>query len=199
MDTSNAKRIITISRQHGSGGRMIGELAAKKLGYEYLDEVLIAKAAERTGLAADFIQKRSEYATSTSIFSYAFVSRNQGGSSIDDILFAAQRDIILEAAEKGPCIIVGRSADYILRECPDCLNIFIHASHEFKAQRLMQNYGLTHEEALKEMKVFDKKRAINYKYVTDRNWGEARNYGLCLNSSFLGMEKCVDLIVEAAK
>ena len=194
-----SKTIITISRQHGSGGRVIGEEVAKRLGYEYLDEILIAEAAERTGLAKDYIKQKSEYSLSTSIFSYAFVSRDQRGTSLDDMLFNAQRDIINEAADRGPCVIVGRSADYILRTRPDCLNIFVHASHDFRAERLMKVYNLSKEEALREMKVYDKKRAINYKYVTDRNWGEAKNYGLSLNSSFLGMDKCVDLICEAAK
>lgn len=194
-----SKTIITISRQHGSGGRAIGEEVARRLGYEYLDEVLITEAAERTGLAKDYIKQKSEYSLSTSIFSYAFVSRDQRGYSIDDLLFNAQRDIINEAADKGPCVIVGRSADYILRNRPNCLNIFVHASHDFRAERLMKLFDLSRDEALKEMKTFDKKRAINYKYVTDRNWGEARNYGICLSSSFLGMDKCIDLICEAAK
>lgn len=192
-------RIITISRQFGSGGRYIGEHVAKRLGIGYYDKAIIAEIAERTGLAKEFIEKAGEYSPTKSIFSYAFVGRNRSGISIDDYLHKIQRDIILDIAERGPCVIVGRCADYILRDRDNCVNIFIFGNKAEKISRITKIYGDTPEEAERRIREMDKKRSINYKYCTDREWGDFENYTLMLNSSTVGIENCIDIIENIAK
>ena len=192
-------RIITISCQFGSGGRYIGESAARRLGIGYYDKEIIAEIAEKTGLASEFIEKAGEYSPTKSIFSYAFVGRNRQGISIDDYLHSIQRKIILDIAEKGPCVIVGRCADYILRDREDCVNVFIFGNKAEKISRITSIYGDDPEEAERRMREMDKKRSINYKYCTDREWGRFENYTLMLNSSTVGIENCIDIIENIAK
>lgn len=192
-------RIITISRQFGSGGRYIGESAARRLGIGYYDKEIIAEIAEKTGLASEFIEKAGEYSPTKSIFSYAFVGRNRQGISIDDYLHSIQRKIILDIAEKGPCVIVGRCADYILRDREDCVNVFIFGNKAEKISRITSIYGDDPEEAERRIREMDKKRSINYKYCTDREWGRFENYTLMLNSSTVGIENCIDIIENIVK
>lgn len=192
-------RIIPISRQFGSGGRYIGESAARRLGIGYYDKEIIAEIAEKTGLASEFIEKAGEYSPTKSIFSYAFVGRNRQGISIDDYLHSIQRKIILDIAEKGPCVIVGRCADYILQDREDCVNVFIFGNKAEKISRIMSIYGDDPVEAERRMREMDKKRSINYKYCTDREWGRFENYTLMLNSSTVGIENCIDIIENIAK
>lgn len=190
------KRIITISREFGSGGRYIGEEIARKLGIAFYDKEIIAKVAEKTGMALDLIEQKGEYAPTKSAFAYAFVGRYPNGSSIDDILHQAQREIILEAVDKEPCVIVGRGADYILKDRKDGINVFIHGDQEKKADRICNLYHKTTPQAIKLMHDMDKKRSINYKYYTEQDWGVCKNYTISLNSSELGYEKCMDLIMD---
>ena len=192
------KKIITISREFGSGGRYIGRQIAAKLGIAFYDKDIILKTAEETGLSEEFIEKKGEYSPAKSIFSYAFVGRDSTGISLDDYLYTAQRKVILEIAEKGPCVIVGRCAEYILRERTDCVHVFIHGDQRVKLERICALYQKTEAGALKLMKDTDKKRSINYRYNTDQEWGNAQNYTMTLNSSVLGYEKCARLIMEAA-
>lgn len=193
------KKIITISREFGSGGRYIGEQIAKKLGIICYDKDIIIKAAEQSGLAEEFIEKKGEYAPKKHAFSYAFTGRNSSGVSVEDYLYSLQRDIILEYAEKESCVIVGRCADYILKDRTDCINVFIHGNQKEKAERIRKLYDKSESEAIKLMKETDKKRSLNYRYYTDREWGRARNYTLCVNSSELGYETCIDMVVELMK
>lgn len=193
------KSIITISRQFGSGGREIGEKTAAELGYKFYDKEIIEKLAEKTGLAKEYIRKAGEYAPSKSIFSYAFIARNSDGTSITDYLYRVQRELVLEIAEEGPCVIVGRCADYILREHEGCLNVFIRGELDAKIERVTKLYSVNPDKAKKIMKDADKKRAINYKYCAEREWGAIKNYDMVLNSTAFGIEKCVDLICRAAK
>lgn len=188
------KRIITISREFGSGGRTIGKQLAEKLGVPCYDKELIEKLAEQTGLAKKFIEEQGEYAPSAHPFSYAFVGRSMNGLSVSDYLWNEQRKKIQEIAEKESCVIVGRCADYILRERKDVLNIFIHAPEPDRAKRIVEVYGETETEPQKRLREKDKKRAINYKYYTEREWGRAANYHLTLDSSMFGIEGCVNLI-----
>ena len=192
-------RIITISRQFGSGGRYIGESAARRLGIGYYDKEIIAEIAEKTGLASEFIEKAGEYSPTKSIFSYAFVGRNRQGISIDDYLHSIQRKIILDIAEKGPCVIVGRCADYILRDREDCVNVFIFGNKAEKISRITSIYGDDPEEAERRIREMDKKRSNNYKYCTDREWGRFENYTLMLYSSTVGIENCIDIIENIVK
>ena len=191
--------IITISREFGSGGRYIGEQLAEKLGISFYDKDIISKVAEETGLNEEFVKEAGEYSPFKSIFSYGFVSRDADGSSMEDIVFNAQRKIILELAEKGPCVIVGRCADHILADRDDCLNVFINGSEEDKIKRIMKYKGVADIEARRLMKDTDKRRRINYNYYTDRQWGKPQNYDVCLNSTSLTTDRCVEILYDAIK
>lgn len=188
------KKIITISREFGSGGRYIGENVAKKLGIKFYDKEIIEKIAEKTGLSNEFIEKAGEYAPSKSIFAYSFTARYKSGMSVDDYLNNVQSKLIIEIAENEPCVIVGRCADYILRERTDCVNVFIHGNIQQKVKRITELYSVSEAEAKKMIKEMDKKRSINYRYYTDREWGELKNYTMALNSSDIGIGKCIDII-----
>ncbi|MBO5145720.1 MAG: cytidylate kinase-like family protein [Lachnospiraceae bacterium] len=190
------KRIITISREFGSGGRTIGKQLAEKLGVSCYDKELIEKLAEQTGLAKKYIEEQGEYAPAMHPFSYAFVGRSVNGMSVSDYLWNEQRKKIQEIAGKEPCVIVGRCADYILRERDDVLNVFIHAPQADRAKRIVEVYGETETEPLKRLREKDKKRAINYKYYTEREWGRAENYHLTLDSSMFGIEGSVNLLFD---
>ncbi|MDE7266764.1 MAG: cytidylate kinase-like family protein [Lachnospiraceae bacterium] len=193
------KKVITISRQFGSGGRTIGRSAAEKLGYEFYDKELIEKIAEESGLSREYIEAHGESSPSRNIFAYAFVGRDASGNSVGDYLWRTQRDIIEKIAEKGNCVIVGRCADYILRNRVDCLHVFIHADMDKKKERIVSLYGETDATPEKRLLEKDKTRAMNYKYYTDRTWGMAENYHVSLDSSALGEERCIDLIVGLAR
>jgi len=167
--------------------------------FAYYDKEIIAKVAEKTGFAEDFIERSGEYSPSKSIFAYAVVSRDAAGSSMDDYIFSVQRKIILELAEKGPCVIVGRCADDILSDREDSLHVFIYGNKEEKIKKIMKTHNVSEREAAKLMKVTDKRRSINYNYYTDGQWGKVHNYDLCLNSSAVGFEACADAIVNLVK
>ena len=188
------KKIITISREFGSGGRFIGEALAKELNFAFYDKNIIEQVAQETGLSEKYIAERGDYALSHNRFSYGFIGRTMQGNSVDDLIYQAQTNIICDLAEKGNCVIVGRCADYILRNRSDVLNVFIHGNKAEKAQRIMNLYGKTEQEALVLMKDTDKKRAVNYAYCTDQKWGVSKNYALCMNSSILGYETCIEII-----
>ena len=191
------KKIITISREFGSGGRFIGETLAKELGFPFYDKEIITHVAEKTGLSEKFIAERGEYAPKNSIFSYSFIGRSLQGSSVEDYIYQAQHNIIRDIAEKVNCVIVGRCADFILRDREDVLDIFIHGNKDEKCRRIMELYNKTEKEALVLMKDTDKKRSIHYGYYSEQKWGNSRNYALCLNSSILGYPKCIQIIKEA--
>ena len=193
-----SNKVITISREFGSGGKYIGILVAKKLGIPCYDRDIIEKIAEESGFVDDFIKRVSEYAPSKSIFAYSFIGRNPLGESIEDKIFAIQKKVIKDLAKKGPCVIVGRSADYILKDM-DTLDIFIYADTKEKIRRTMNFKAATEKEAEKLIKETDKRRSINYKYFTGRNWGERQNYTLMLNSTELGVEKTAEFIANLYK
>lgn len=197
------KKIITVSRQFGSGGRSIAKSVAEKLGYAYYDSELVEEVAKKTGLHPSYIADAGEYAPGKSILSYAFSSGNThlSGNNLNanDYLWSAQCNIIMELAEKGNCVIVGRCADYILRERKDCLNVFIYADPDYRADRIVRLYGERDKAPLKRLEEKDSKRKVNYKYYTGRNWGSVENYHISLDSSALTAEKCVDIIVDLAK
>lgn len=191
-------RIITISREFGSGGRTIGKEVAKQLGIPCYDKELIEKIAEETGYARDFIEEEGEYAPSVSGLAYAFWGRGMDGLSNADRIWFVQKKVIEELAEKGSCVIVGRCADYILKDRSDCLNVFVYADTAFKAERIVREYGESNIEPEKRLADKDKKRKLNYKYFTEREWGRRRNYHMCLDSGFLGIEQTTALILNAA-
>ena len=196
------KKIITISREFGSGGRSIGKAVAEKLGFDYYDSELSQRVAEETGFSAEYIADAGEYAPGKSMLSYAFSSGTpHTGTSMNatDYLWAAQCRIIKELAEKGNCVIVGRCADYILRDRDDCLHVFIHADKAYKAKRIVELYGVTDKSPEKRLADKDTKRKVNYKYFTGREWGNIENYHICLNSALFGQDVCADIIADAAE
>ena len=194
-----AKRIITISREFGSGGRFIGEEVAKKLGIAYYDKNMINQIAEESGLSPEYIQENAELSPKKGLFAYAFSGRDITGKSVEDMVYEAQRKVILELAEKEPCVIIGRNADYILRDRDDVLNVFIHGNLPEKMKRICQLYHVNAQEAERMMKDTDKRRMTNYNFYTDQKRGKAENYTLCLNSSQLGYDKCKKIIVECTE
>ena len=193
------KRIITISREFGSGGRFIGEEVAKKLGIAYYDKNIINEIAEKSGLSPEYIQESAELSPKKGLFAYALAGRDITGKSIEDMVYEAQRKVILDLAEKEPCVIIGRNADYILKDRDDVLNVFIHGDMPEKTQRISQLYRVTEQEAIKMMADTDKRRMTNYNFYTDQKWGKASNYTLCLNSSQLGYDRCEAMIIDCVK
>lgn len=194
-----AKRIITISREFGSGGRFIGEEVAKKLGMAYYDKNVITEIAEKSGLSPEYIQENAELSPKKGLFAYALAGRDITGKSVEDIVYEAQRKVILELVEKEPCVIIGRNADFILKDRNDVLNVFIHGDRLEKTQRICQLYNVSEKDAVKMMADTDKRRMTNYNFYTDQKWGKASNYTLCLNSSQLGYGRCEAIITECAK
>ena len=186
-------KIITISREFGSGGRFIGEETAKKLGIAFYDREIIAKVADDLGLSEKYVADRGEYAPSKNIFSYAFIGRDINGNSIADQIYSHQQKIIKELAAKEACVIVGRSADYILSGRDDVLNVFIQGNKADKIVRIKEIYSKSDDEAAKMIKDTDKKRSVNYRYCTDQEWGSRKNYDIVLNSSTLGYDNCIDV------
>lgn len=197
------KKIVTISRQYGSGGRYIGENLAKAMGVPCYDEKLIDMVAKESGFAQSFVAEKGERMTGSLLFNIASslsfsnnVFSTNNGVTLQDEIYFTQNRIIKELADKGPCVIVGRCADYILREREDCLNVFIFADNESKIERAEKYFNITREEAPAVLKKKDKARANHYKYYTDQEWGMASNYDLCLNSGLIGIEGCVKAIQQ---
>ena len=194
-----AKRIITISREFGSGGCFIGEEVAKKLGITYYDKNIISEIAEKSGLSPEYIQESAELSPKKGLFAYALAGRDITGKSVEDMVYEAQRKVILELAEKESCIIIGRNADFILKDRNDVLNVFIHGDMPEKIQRISQLYHVREQDAVKMIADIDKRRMTNYNFYTDQKWGKASNYTLCLNSSQLGYDRCEAIIMECVK
>ena len=190
------KRIITISREFGSGGRFIGEETAKKLGIAYYDKNIINEIAEKSGLSPEYIQENAELSPKKGLFAYAFAGRDITGKSVEDLVYEAQRKVILELAEKESCVIIGRNADYILKDRDDVLNVFIHGDTPEKIQRITRLYNVEEQKVVKMMVDIDKRRMANYNFYTNQKWGKASNYTLCLNSSKLGYDRCEKIIME---
>lgn len=189
-----SNRIITISREFGSGGRTIGKKAAEKLGIPCYDSELLHKIAEKSGFAESYVKDAGEYAPS-GFLSAVFSNRTLGPTN-EDRLWLLQYDLITDLAERGPCVIVGRCADYILWDKADCLRVFIHASMEYRAERIVKVYGERAESPEQRLQDKDKRRAAYHRFYTNMKWGHAQNYHICLDSGVLGIEKCVDIIAK---
>ena len=197
------KKIITISREFGSGGRTIGHQVAEALGIPFYDKELVDQVALESGFAPKFVEEHGEHSPTGSIFSYAFAHQGvhgvMNGLSTADFLWNIQCSVILQLAEQGPCVIVGRNADYILKDRPDVLHAFIHANKEFRAERIVRLYGESEKSPMARLNEKDKRRKVNYQHYTGRNWGQAHNYDICLDSSKLGIENCTDILVKLMK
>ena len=194
------KKIITISREFGSGGRTIGRLVAEKLGIPFYDKELVDQVALESGFAPKFVEEHGEHSPGTSFLSYAFAPQGvpgvMNGLSTADFLWNIQCGVILQIAEQGPCVIVGRNADYILKDRDDVFHAFIHADESFRADRIVRLYGESEKKPEARLQEKDKRRKVNYQHYTGRDWGDAKNYDICLNSGKLGVEACADLIVS---
>lgn len=194
------KRVITIGREFGSGGTTIGKMVAEKLGMEFYNKDLIRNIVKETGLKEKYVQHYAEFAPSADQrFAFSFVDLEEEATSPLRLMWEARVKVIRQFAEEKPCVIVGSCADYILRDRDDCLNVFLYADEKTKEQRIREIYGevlLKEKNRIHEM---DVKRGLNYKYFTGREWGKAQNYDLALNRGTLGIDKCVELILEAVK
>ena len=197
------KNIITISRQFGSGGRTVGHLVAEKLGIPFYDKELVEQIAVESGFAPKFVEEHGEHSPGKSLFSYAFAPQGvpgvMNGLSTADFLWNIQCSAILQLAEKGPCVIVGRNADYILKDREDCLHTFIHADKAFRADRIVRLYGESEKSPEARLNEKDKRRSVNYQHYTGRTWGAADNYDICLNTATIGVEEAADIIVALVK
>lgn len=194
-----AKRIITISREFGSGGRFIGEEVAKKLGIAYYDKEMIGQIAEQAGLSSEYVRENAELSPKKGWFAYAFSGRDITGKSVEDMVYEAQRKVIMEIAEKENCVIIGQNADFILKDRKDVLNVFIHGSIPEKVRRICSLYNVTEVDAIKMINDIDKRRRTNYNFYTEQKWGMAENYTMSLNSSVLGYDLCQKIIIDCAK
>lgn len=199
------KTIITIGRQYGSGGREIGKKVAEKLGVPFYDKELLARAAKESGYSEEMIRNHDERPNSSFLYNIAMdnfgmaINHTNVDLPIGQKVFLAQFDAVKAIAGEGACVIVGRCADYALRELENCLNIFIFGKEDAKAARVSGLYGLTIEEAKKVCVKQDKKRQSYYNYYSDKKWGRADSYDLCIDSGKLGIDGTVDFIVNFVK
>ena len=190
-----SNRIITISREPGSGGHAIGRLAAEKLGIPCYDHELIEKIAGESGLSQEYIEERGEYVARSSMFATPLLyDRSFSDFSLPDMLWQAQRKVIIDLAEQGPCVIIGRCGDYILRERHDLVRVFVCAPKEYRCKRIAASSGTDEAGAMKRLEEKDKRRNAYYRLYTDMEWGDPHNYDLCLDSDSLGIEKCAEIL-----
>ncbi len=207
--SDNHPIVITIGRQFGSGGRELGRKLADRLGYKYYDKELLREAARHAGVGEEFFERNDERFPSflNGIFSFAFglnaVNCYSGSTSIsDDSLYRAQSDFIHSLAEKEPCIIVGRTSDYVLRDHGKLVNIFVHAPMECCVRRIMdrgEDDGLTEEKVRSKAAKVNRLRANYYNFYTDKTWGASSSYDLSIDTSRMPMDELIEVIVEYLK
>ncbi|MBE6575513.1 MAG: cytidylate kinase-like family protein [Ruminococcaceae bacterium] len=200
----NEKVIVTIARQYGSGGREIGEKVAAALGIAFYDKELITMAAQKSGLSPNVLHTADEKASNSLLYTLAMGSSIYGASTlnydipINDRLFITQCDIIKNLAEKGSCVMVGRSADYVLRDNPRHVSVFIYAKLEDRIHRVMERHSLSEADARNLIAKTDKRRANYYNFYTGQKWGKYDNYHMSLDSSLLGIDGTAKLISQLA-
>ena len=186
-------KVITVSRQFGSGGRTVAREVAKRLNIPCYDQELIEKVQMDSGFTKEYINANGE-SSSTGILNTMF-----GTSFGRDLVWTSQCKVICQLANEGPCVIVGRCADYVLRDKAELLKVFIHADLKKRAERIVSVYGESEVAPEKRVKEKDKRRAAYYRYYTEKEWGIAKNYDISLDSGKFGLEKCVDIIVDLYK
>ena len=197
--------IITIGREYGSGGREIGQAVAKALGIAFYDKQIISLAAKKSGLSDEFIANNEQRMRGGLMHNLAAASAYSGGffSSqflpLSESIFISQAQVIRDIANKESAVIVGRCADYILDGRQNTINVFIHAPQEKRVERIMKLHGVDEAAALKEILTSDKERGNHYFRYTDRKWGKAQNYDVCINSALMGIDKTVEMLVDMAK
>ena len=199
------KKIITISRQYGSGGRYVGQKLSEKLGIPCYDEKIIDMVAKESGFAQDFVAEKGERMTGSLLFniasslSYANNILSGNGMSLQDEIYFIQNRIIKDLAEKGSCVIVGRCADYALADYPNTVSVFVTGNDEDKLKSIKNLYNVDDAKAKDIMVKTDKKRSSYYNYYTSKKWGDSRSYDMCINSSVLGPDGTADMIIAFAK
>ena len=199
--------VITIGRQYGSGGRELGQILAKRLGFEFYDEELVTMAAEKNKMHKDILKAVDEKATKSLLYTLVtgsdlrFLNSSvQYEMPINDKLFITQSEIIKGLADKNSCVIVGRCADYVLRDSAQkCLHLFIYADLEKRIERISRKYDLSPEKAKDKINKIQKSRKAYYNYYSNREWGNVSNYDLCVNTGVLGLEKSAELIESFIK
>lgn len=191
-------QVITIGRQFGSGGREIGERVANALQIPCYDRALIDLAAQKLGVDQYDLEQVDEEALNQFLASYRVPEKGNSltgyGLTLNDSLYLAQKDIVEKLAKKGPCVIIGRTADDVLSENPRCINVFICASKEDRAKRIMERYQLSEREARESIRRVDRRRRYYYENYTDKAWGKPESHQIMLNVSLLGMERAVDML-----
>lgn len=191
--------IITIGRQFGSGGHEIGEKLAKKLGIKFYDKELIKLIAKQSGLCEKVLESYDEKPTNSLLYSIVmdiYPSVMYTGPTIDQQIYQANYDTIRRLADGEPCVIVGRCADYILRDHPELISVFVHANSDFRAARIAEEYKLPDAKVRDLLVKTDKKRANYYNFQSEKQWGAASSYNLCIESSEVGIDGAVDLIMD---
>jgi cytidylate kinase len=188
--------IITIARQHGSAGREIARELAARLGYRCYDKEIVDEAAEDSSICPELINSFDEKRVSPFMIQSSQYPGMSHGIGLNIQVASAQFDVIRRIAEKGDCIFVGRCADYILRSRTDMVRVFIMGDYQSKIKCIMDRQGVTEEAAKKKIKEVDKDRSSYYKYYTDQVWGDVNNYDICVNSSRIGVDGTVDMIIE---
>ena len=199
-DTSTDKKVkdhvvITVSREYGSGGRYVGRLIADKLGIKFYDKEIITKLAETTGLSEEYIENNEQKRDASAILNNGFYM----GLDNADELFVKETELIKELAAKDSCVIIGRCADFILKDEANIIKVFVYSGMEDKIKRATQIYGYEEDKAKKEIERIDKLRANHYKHYTDKDWKDFSNYDICINSDLLGVEKSADVICDMVK
>ena len=201
MEKTNT--IITIGRQYGSAGREIGNIVADRLGIKLYDKEMLARAAKESGICEEIFETHDEKPTNSFLYSLVMDTYSMGYSSntytdmpINHKVFLAQFDAIKKIADEGPCILVGRCADYALENYDNMVSVFIHADLESRIRRIAGKYDLTDAKAKDRIIKTDKKRASYYNYYTNKKWGDAASYELCLDSSKLGIEGTAEAIIS---
>ncbi|MBH1941700.1 cytidylate kinase-like family protein [Mobilitalea sibirica] len=195
--------IITISRQYGSGGREIGEKLAKRLGVPFYDNELITRAAKESGFAEAAFENAEKKATNSLLYSIAMGMNAYGNQdigfthlSLDDQIYLAQSNVIRKVAMEGPCVIVGRCADYVLRDMDNVVNIFVWADLDYRRERAINHYHLQENKAEDSILKIDKRRANYYNYHASEKWGRAENYHLSIKSNYVGIDGAVQCIIH---
>ena len=192
-----ANKVITISRQYGSGGREIGERLAEALGVEFFDNKLLEVAAKDSGIHQSHFEENDEK-RSNSLLYLLSTTYGQGGVPFDDSLFFAKLEAIRKIASEESCVIMGRCSDYALKDFSNVLNVFISAPFEARVKRAEEVYGITAKHSADYVKRIDKQRTSYYNYYTDKRWGQPQNYHLCIDSTALGIEGTTAAIIRFA-
>ena len=192
------KRIITISREFGSGGRFIGEEVAKKLGIAYYDKNIISQIAKKSGLSPEYIQESAELSPKKGLLAYALAGRDITGRSVEDMVYEAQRNVILDLAEKEPCVIIGRNADYILKDTEgiQLVRAFIYAPNDVRIHNIMESHNLSEKDAKLLLDEKDKRYHKRHLALTGSNRGDRHNRDILINSDFLGIQGTAEYLED---